>query len=145
MALKKGGLNMKKRRLFAYLAVIAVLIAAFALMGASCSVSTANVSNVVVSTGVDENGMPTDNVSSVPPNTDVYVTAELHNAPDETTVTYVWYIDDQELDRVSFDNQGMTDVPIYSYLTVTASGTYNVEIFVDDREEADASAIFTVQ
>ena len=29
---------MKKKRLFAYVAVIAVLIAAFALMGASCSV-----------------------------------------------------------------------------------------------------------
>lgn len=136
---------MKKSRLFVYLAVIAVLIAAFALMGASCSVSTANVKNAVVSTGVDESGMPIDSVSSVPVNSEVYVAAELHNAPDDTIITYVWYVNDQELDRISFDNQGMSEVPIYSFYLVTDPGNYKVDIFVDEREEPDAVAQFTVE
>jgi len=136
---------MKRSRLFAYLAVIAVLIAAFALMGASCSVSTANVKNAVVSTGVDDSGMPIDSVSSITLNSDAFVTADLHNAPDDTIITYIWYINDQQLDRVSFDNQGLSEVPIYSYYTVTEPGTYKVEIYIDEREEPDAVLEFTVQ
>ena len=136
---------MKKSRLIAYLAVIAVLIAAFALMGASCSVSTANVQNAVMTTGVDENGKPLDSVTTFAVGAPVYAIAELHNAPDDTVITFVWYAAGQPVDEVSLNNT-MSDQYIQSSVDgITQPGDYSVEIYIDEREEPDAVLPFSVQ
>ena len=137
---------MKKSRLIAYLAVIAVLIAAFALMGASCSVSTANVKNAVMTTAVDENYAPMDNVSSFPVNSIAYVTADLHNAPDDTVVTFKWFMGDQQVDEYVIGNEGNSEAAIACGTDqIIQPGDYRVEIYIDEREEPDAVAQFTVQ
>ena len=136
---------MKKRRLFAYLAVIAVLIAAFALMGASCSVSSANIKNAVMTTGVDENGAPVDSVTTFAVNAPVLAVAELHNAPDDTTITFVWYAEGQAVDQISLTNTE-TDQYIMSNVDgIPQAGNYSIEIYIDEREEPDAVLSFTVQ
>lgn len=135
------------KRLSFYLMSVLVLIASVMFMGASCSASTANVSNAVTTTNIDENYLPVDNVSQFPLNSTVYVTAELHNAPDDTDITFIWYYEGEVFDGITIGNEGYSDVPIYSYLPaemVTQTGNYSVEIYIDDRDEPDARATFTV-
>ncbi|MPN51306.1 hypothetical protein SDC9_198949 [bioreactor metagenome] len=136
---------MKKSRLFVYLAVIAVLIAALALMGASCSVSTANVKNAVMTTSVDAEGKPMDSVTSFQVNAPVYAVAELHNAPDDTLITFRWYAAGELVDEVRLNNT-LTDQYIQSSVDgIAQPGDYSVEIYIDEREEPDASLQFSVQ
>lgn len=138
---------MKKRRLFGYLTVIAVLICAFLLMGASCSASTANIKNATMTSGVDAEGKPVDSVNGFPLNTDVYVSAELHNAPEDTTITFIWYYEGQPAATYNLTNT-MTDQYITGYIeavNMTQPGSYGVEIYIDEREKPDASLEFTVQ
>lgn len=135
---------MKKRKLFVCLAVLGILLAAFLLMGASCSASSANIQNAVMSTAVDEDGKPVDSVTEFAENTSVYASVELHNAPDDTNVTFVWYAGDQKLDSVTVTNTE-TDQYMDSHIAALPSGSYTVEVFVDEREKADATLQFTVK
>ncbi|WKY47981.1 hypothetical protein Q5O24_01230 [Eubacteriaceae bacterium ES3] len=127
--------------------LVLVMIGAVLFMGASCSASTANVSNAVMTTGVDEYSEAIDEVTEFPVNTDVYVAAELHNAPDDTTITFVWYQEGVVFDGVSIGNEGYSDAPLVGYLPaeiMTEPGNYSVEIYIDDREEPDTVNTFTV-
>ena len=62
---------MKKNKLMLYLLAITIMMVSVLFMGASCSATTANVSNAVMTTGVDDNSEPIDQVSSFPINTAV--------------------------------------------------------------------------
>jgi hypothetical protein len=136
---------MKKIRLFTYLVVIAVLIAAFALMGASCSVSSANVQNAVMTSAVDADGTPVDSVTTYPVGAPVYAVAELHNAPDDTIITFKWFAEGQQVDEISLTNT-LTDQYVMSNVDgITQAGNYSVEIYINEREEPDAVLSFTVQ
>ena len=136
---------MKKKKMFGYIAVIAVFTAAFLLMGASCSASTANIQNAVMTTAVDSNGKPADSINTIAVNTPLYAVAELHNAPDGTTVTFKWYAGDTQVDQVKMTNT-LTDQYVLSSVDgIAAPGNYKVSIFIDDREQPDASLSFTVK
>lgn len=144
----KGGCLMFKRKTALYLTVIALFLAAWLFMGASCSVSSANIKNPVMTTAIDENYKPVDNVTQFALNSNPFFSAELHNAPDDTKITVVWYYEGKELDRVSFDNQGQTETMISSSMPpqmVTQTGNYSVKAFIDDREKPDVEASFTVK
>jgi hypothetical protein len=135
------------KKITGYVAVAVVFLTAWLLMGASCSFSTANVKNALMTTEIDENTQPVDNVTSFSLGSFVYLSAELHNAPDDTTITVVWYYEGDELDRISFDNEGLTDTMIMSYMPpemVTQTGDYSVAVFIDDRDKPDAAVDFTV-
>ena len=139
---------MKKNKLTRYLVAVTIMMVAVLFMGASCSATTANVSNAVMTTGVDESSMAIDEVTEFPVNTDVYVAAELHNAPDNTDITFIWYLEGQEVDSVTINNGDVSDAPLWGILPaelVTTPGNYAVEIYIDDREEADTVTEFTVK
>lgn len=139
---------MKKNKLTLYLMVITIMMVSVLFMGVSCSSTTANVSNAVMTTGVDDNSMPVDNVTEFPVNTDVYVAAELHNAPDDTNITFIWYLEDQELDSVTINNGDVSDAPLWGILPadlVNKTGNYAVEIYIDDRTDPDTVTEFVVK
>lgn len=139
---------MKKNKLTLYLVAITIMMVSVLLMGASCSATSANVSNAVMTTGVDDSSLPIDEVTSFPVNTDVYVAAELHNAPDDTDITFIWYLEDQVVDSVTINNGDVSDAPLWGILPaelVTAPGNYAVEIYIDDREDPDTVTEFTVK
>lgn len=139
---------MKKNKLLKYLVAITVMLASVLFMGASCSSTSANVSNAVMTTAVDDSYLPVDKVTEFPVNTDVYVAAELHNAPDDTNITFIWYLEDQELDSVTISNGDVSDAPLAGILPaelVTTPGNYAVEIYIDDREKPDTTTEFTVK
>ncbi len=139
---------MKKNKLVITLVIITLMMVSVLFMGASCSSTTANVSNAVMTTGVDDNSMPVDNVTEFPVNSDVYVAAELHNAPDDTNIKFIWYQDGQELDSVTITNGTVSDAPLWGILPadlVSKAGSYAVEIYIDDRTDPDTTTEFTVK
>lgn len=139
---------MKKNKLTLYLVAITIMMVSVLLMGASCSATSANVSNAVMTTGVDDSSLPIDEVTSFPVNTDVYVAAELHNAPDDTDIIFIWYLEDQVVDSVTINNGDVSDAPLWGILPaelVTTPGNYAVEIYIDDREDPDTVTEFTVK
>lgn len=136
---------MNKKRVFGYVTILCVLLAAFLLMGASCSASTANIQNAVMTTATDSNGKPADSVTEFAVNTPVIASAELHNAPDDTKVIFKWFSGDTKLDEIAITNT-MTDQYMVSKVPgITQAGSYRVDIFVDEREKPDASLTFTVK
>ena len=137
---------MKRKKLFGYLTIIAALICAFMLMGVSCSVSTANISDAVMTTGVDDNFEPVDTVTGYSVGSIAFVAAKLHNAPDDTMITFKWYANDTQVAEYNVSNEGQSEVALGCGTDQTAEpGNYKVEIYIDEREEPDASLSFTVE
>ena len=143
---KKGGIHMNKKKIFLSLTVIAVMLMAFMLMGVSCSASTANVTNATMTSGTDENYAPVDTVSGYAAGSIATVAAELHNAPDDTTITFKFYANDVQVDEYSVSSQGQSDVNIACGSDQTSEiGNYRVEIYIDERTDPDATVEFTVE
>ena len=135
--------NFKKAALYA--AVLFLFLLTWLLMGASCSFTTANVKNALMTTAIDESNQPADSVTEFDVASTAYLSAELHNAPDDTTITFVWYYEGEVVDRVSIDNQGYSDTMLSSNMGVPQAGAYMVEVYIDDREDPDQSVEFTVK
>ncbi len=127
--------------------LVALLLAALA---ASCSFTTAKVTEAILTDTIDADGMPGDPVDAFPCDaTAVYASAKLLNAPDNTQVRVLWtYLTDGSIvDEVTIDSGEIENRYIYSYLepqAIMPQGDYQVEFFVDDRSEPDASAAFHV-
>lgn len=139
---------MRKRKITVYLMIISVLMVSVLFMGASCSSTTANVSNAVMTTGIDDNYAPIDNVTEFAVNTDVYVAADLKNAPDDTNITFIWYYEGQQLATKTISNGEVSDAPLAGYLPasfMSQPGNYSVEIYIDDRDKPDTVSQFTVK
>ncbi|KNZ41803.1 hypothetical protein [Acetobacterium bakii] len=139
---------MKKKKLTGYVLAISVLMLSVLFMGASCSASTANISNPVMTTGIDDNYQPVDDLTEFPVNSIVYVVADMKNAPEDTQITFVWYIENEVIDSVTISNEDVSDAPVFSYLPAeltTVPGNYSVEIYIDDREDPDTVTEFVIQ
>ena len=132
------------KRIAVYAAVLMLFLVTWLMMGASCSFTSANVKNALMTTGIDDNYKPVDNVTEFNVGDMAYMSAELHNAPDDTTITIIWYCDGAELDRVSIDNQGQSDTMLSSNMGLPQAGDYTVEVYIDDREKPHQTVDFTV-
>ena len=139
---------MKSRKRLAWIA----LALALAVFTASCSfsVTTAKIEDAIMTDMVDAEGKPGSTVTSYPADVEVlYTSAKILNAPDNTKIRIVWtYVtEDQLIDTIELDSGDISDRYIYSNLTPTATlplGDYQVEYFVEDRKEPDATVKFTV-
>ncbi len=129
-----------------------VLIASALLVAtAACSFSftTANITDAKMTSAV-VGGAPADTVTSYPTDTpELIVTGVLNNAPSETTVTFVWYYEGDEVYRTSNDMDEGNGVYVFGTLTndlgVWPAGNYKAEIYIDEREKPDATVNFTVE
>jgi len=139
---------MNKIKSFLLILVAAALIV-FAV-GCSFSVSTAKIEDALMTTSIDANGMPGEQVVSYSSNAPVlYASAKLLNAPDNTSIRIVWtYLTgDQLMDEITLDSGDISDRYIYSSYEPSSAlpeGNYQVEFFVEDRDEPDASLMFIV-
>lgn len=131
---------------------ILVVVLTIALVATACSfsVSTANIEDAIMTDSIDADGKPGEEVVSY--STDaamLYVSAKLRNAPDNTQIKFVWtYVTDNQLiDEITVDSGDISDRYIFSNLEPTAplpEGDYMVQIFIDEREEPDATVKFVV-
>ncbi len=137
---------MKKRIL---LIAVAAVLAVFAV-GCSVSVSTAKIEDAIMTTSINAEGKPGDEVVSFPADAAVlYTSAKLMNAPDNTQIRIEWtYVTGNQLiDSIVLDSGNIASRYIYSNLEPTQAlpeGDYQVQYFVDSREEPDATVKFVV-
>lgn len=133
------------------IAIIAVALA-LAIFATACSfsVSTANITDAIMTNSIDAEGKPGETVTSYSQDADMlYVSAKLRNAPDNTQIKFVWtYVTgNQTIDEITVDSGTISDRYVYSNLQPTAllpEGDYMVQIFIDERKEPDATVNFTV-
>ena len=137
---------MKKRVL---LIAVAALLAVFTV-GCSFSVSTAKIEDAIMTNTVDADGKSGEEVVSFPADAAVlYTSAKLMNAPDNTKIRIEWtYVTgNQPIDSIELDSGDISSRYIYSNLEPTQllpEGDYQVQYFVDDRKEPDATVKFVV-
>jgi hypothetical protein len=128
--------------------VFILVLIVVTVMSAGCSFSTANVKNALTTSGIGENYQPVDEMTEFALGSPIYMSAELHNAPDDTDIKILWLYDGEELDHVVIGNDGLSDTMISSYMPsemVPQTGNYSVEVYIDDRQEPDAVVKFTVK
>ena len=131
------------------LMTLALALAIFTV-GCSFNISTAKIEEAIMTDSVDADGKPGSTVTSFPADAAVlYTSAKLRNAPDNTKIRIVWtYLTgNQPIDEISLDSGDISDRYVYSNLTPTAilpEGDYQVEYFIEDRKEPDATVPFNV-
>lgn len=131
------------------LLIAAVMLAVFTV-GCSFSFSTAKIEDAIMTNSVDADGKPGEEVVSFPADVQtIYTSALLKNAPDNTQIRIVWtYVTaDVLIDEVMLDSGDVSSRYIYSDWSpqmILPEGDYQVEYFIEDREEPDATAKFVV-
>lgn len=139
-------MKISKRTLCAAIALM------FALLSFGCyaGITSAKVEDAYMTEVIDSEGVPGAAVTSFPADAEIlYAAAKLLNTPDNTQVHVVWtYVTgDQQVAQVNIDSGTEANRYIYSSLTpsiLLPEGDYKVEFFIEDREEADATATFYV-
>lgn len=137
--------NMKKFTLIAVAALLAIFT-----VGCSFNFSTAKIENAIMTDSVDAEGKPGEEVVSYPADAQtLFTSAKLMSAPDNTQIRIVWtYVTgDQLIDEVVLDSGDISDRYIYSDWSpniILPEGDYQVEYFIDDREEPDATVKFVI-
>lgn len=139
-------MNTKKR--FLYIAIAAIL--AFGAVGCSFSVSTAKVTDAIMTDSVDADGKPGNTVTTYPADAgELYTSAQIHNAPDNTKIRIEWIYGTtgETMQQVNLDSGTLSDRYIYSSVsldTLFPEGDYEVRYFVDERKDPDATVKFRV-
>lgn len=127
-----------------------VVLVLIAVILSSCSFTTANFSNLTMSTGVD-GFKPVNATTKFTTTTPAfYVTGDINNSPDDTVISAVWYYLDTDsdymIDQSQYQVEG-TNNSFYFSLSIPDNGwpvgTYRVDLYIDDA--VDQSIFFTVE
>ncbi len=125
-----------------------LVLLALAMVLMSCT--TAEVADVIMTTGFDAKGEPLPEVFSYKPDVPEFIClAAVLKAPPETTVTFVWIYKTQniEIDRSKVPVSGSKAVK--STLTRGEKpwplGDYTVQVYIDDQKQYANSAPFIVK
>lgn len=130
---------------------VGALCAVFVFVGASCSFTTANLSDTTMAKEVDsETQEPLDSTDTFKANTPViYCATKVSNAPPETMVKSVWrYTEpgsEQEIDSYTLEADGSAWAA-FSLSKPDAGwpkGSYEVDLYIDD--EIQETKNFTVE
>lgn len=109
----------------------------------------ASIEDAHMTSYMDEGGVPADTITTVEPTGTWYVSGILRNTQPDTTVRFVWLdTTGAVIDEYTFDPQGQTDIYVGGTLAlsqVAPDGTYQVEIYLDDRATPEATVSFDVK
>lgn len=109
----------------------------------------ASIEDAHMTSYMDEGGVPADTITTVDPTGTWYVSGILRNTQPDTTVRFVWLDSTGAvIDEYTFDPQGQTDIYVGGTLQLTQvapDGTYQVEIYLDDRTTPEATVSFEVK
>ena len=137
---------MKKIRTISSLASLIMIV----IILSSCSFTTANFSNLAMSSGID-GFMPVNASTAFTTSTQAfYVSGNINNAPDGTVIAAVWYYMEDDpaflIDSSQYEVSG-TDNAFYFTLTIPDNGwpigTYSVDLLIDG--EVEDTIFFTVE
>ena len=131
------------------LVALAAVLAIFTV-GCSFNISTAKITDAIMTDSIDENGMPGNTMTSFSSDASIiYTSAKILNAPDNTQIRIVWIYatSGEQFNEVKLDSGDISDRYIYSSFepsTLMPSGDYQVKYYIEDRSEPDATVNFTV-
>ena len=120
------------------------------VFGCSFSVSTAKITDAIMTDSIDDNGIPGNTVTSYPADAGTfYTSAKIRNAPDNTKIRIVWIYatTGETMQEVNLDSGDQSDRYIYSSIELDSlypEGDYEVRYFIDERAEPDATVKFRV-
>ena len=89
-----------------------------------------------------------DPVETFPQGTvEIIALCRISNAKDDTTITFTWYSNGFPVDSIIINTDGQSRRYYSSYTLDPCwpSGTYYVEMYIDDNDEPDAIVEFTVE
>jgi len=135
------------------LALVIVLLTATLIFSAGCegevSFTTAKLSEATMALGVDVESKPVDPTSVFKPSTgEIFCSAKLSNAPDDTVINSVWiYVtaDNYEIDSFAITTDGTRYLQFSMNRSATGwpEGDYKLVLYIDGEEAV--SLPFSVQ
>ena len=141
----KGNTAMKKLSTLLLTLMVCMLLSA-------CSGTTgATIQEAHMTSALDTYGRPVDTTTICSNKSQkLIVSAQLHDAPDNTKVTFVWtYVENnQVIDSFEADSGEISDRYIFCELAMDKNwpvGEYKVEIYIDDNEKPAAVVEFAVE
>ena len=140
---------MTHRNRLILVAIAAVLV--IFTVGCSFNISTAKITDAIMTDSIDENGMPGNTMTSFSSDASIlYTSAKILNAPGNTQIRIVWIYatSGEQFNEVKLDSGDISDRYIYSSFEPSApipSGDYQVKYYIEDRSEPDATVNFTVK
>ncbi|MEN6417697.1 MAG: PsbP-related protein [Clostridiaceae bacterium] len=109
----------------------------------------ASIEDAHMTSFMDVGGEPADTITTVEPTGTWYVSAILRNTQPDTTIRFVWKdTTGAVIDEYTFDPEGKSDIYIGGTLQlsqVAPDGTYQVEIYLDDKTEPETTVSFDVK
>lgn len=121
-----------------YLPMILILVAV--VLG-SCSFTTANYSNLVISSGIESDYTPINVTNKFSTNTpEIYISGKVNNAPTGTVISGQWFYMDNEpvifIDESKYVVQDTT-TSFYFSLSIPDNGwpvgEYSIQLFIDGK------------
>lgn len=110
---------------------------------------SASIEDAHMTSYMDEGGEPVDTITIVEPTGTWYVSGILRNTQPDTTIRFVWLdTTGAVIDEYIFDPQGQADIYVGGTLQlsqVAPSGTYRVELYLDDKTEPETTVSFEVK
>lgn len=134
-------------KVFCLFAALALTVTA---TGCGKTITSAHIRNAITTDQVDSEGNFGTAITSFGPGTTVvYAVAELHNAPENTSIRVVWRYNtlNQVIYETRFDSGNLTNDYLYASLSAGepfAAGEYQVLFYVEERSEPDVTAHFRI-
>lgn len=125
------------------------LICCVTLIGCSFSISTAKIEDAMMTTAVDDQGKPVDEVTTFAADAaQIVVSTKIRNAPDDTEIRFALFDSNQEqITEATINNEDLSDRYIYCIFTPNGKlteGVYKIEIYIDENKEPDATVKFSI-
>lgn len=137
---------MKKRTNVLMSVVVVVLLGIVFIMVPSCSVSTANLSDVKLCTEKNSSGVCDSDMSSFSADaTVIYCSASLNNAPSGTKVTFEWKQGDQSLGKADVETSSGTVSSNFTTNDAVEPGTYSVTVKINTDNAKPVTKEFTIE
>lgn len=121
------------------------------LLSACSGTAEASINEAHMTSALDTYERPVDTITICSNKSQkLIVSAQLHDAPNNTKVTFVWtYVENnQVIDSFEADSGEISDRYIFCELTMDKNwpvGEYKVEMYIDDNEEPAAVVEFAVE
>ncbi len=109
----------------------------------------ARIEDACMTSKIDENGQPQDNISIMNTTGTWYVCAVLQDTNPNTTVRFVWLdTNGKSIGESTVDPQGQSNIIVSGSLPLSRTmpdGDYQVEIYLDDKTEPEMTVSFVVK
>ena len=111
----------------------------------SCSVSTANLSDVKVCTSLSGSECSSDNSTIPSASSVIYCSAKLNNAPEGTKVSFTWKKDNEDIGTANVETSSGSVNSNWNLQSAPEPGKYSVTIKINTDNAKPVTKEFTIE